>query len=328
MRIVFFGTPQFAVPPLQSVLDAGHLVCGVVTQPDRPRGRGQHVTESPVKQLARERHLPIAQPPRLRDPGVREVLEGWAPDLGVVVAYGQIVPKALLELPRFGMINVHGSLLPRYRGAAPVHRAVMNGDTVTGVTIMRVTPRLDAGAMFASGSRDIAASDTSEIVERDLSLLGARLLVEVIARIASGTATETPQDENLATYAPKLTKAESDMDWTRTAVELHNQVRGLHPWPHASTRLDGARLIVLESAVVNAHDARLDAQSDTAPGGAQAGTAPGTIRHVGRDALHVAAGGGTTLALLRVQPEGKRPMAIRDYLAGAHLEPGRRCAST
>ena len=144
-----------------------------------------------------------------------------------------------------------------------------------------------------------------------------RLLVDVIARIESGTATETPQDENLATYAPKLTKAESDLDWTRPAAELHNQVRGLHPWPHASTRVDGARLIVLESAVVDAHDAA-----------APADTLPGTIRHVGRDALHVAAGGGTTLALLRVQHEGKRPMAIRDYLAGAHLQPGQRCTST
>jgi methionyl-tRNA formyltransferase len=318
MRIVFFGTPQFAVPTLQSVLDAGHTVCGVVTQPDRPRGRGQHVTESPVKQLARQRHLPVAQPASLRDPGVREGLEAWAPDLGVVVAYGQIIPKALLDLPRLGMINVHGSLLPRYRGAAPVHRAVMNGDTVTGVTIMRVTPRLDAGAMFASVSREIAAGDTSGTVERDLSQLGARLLVDVVTRLASGTATETPQDENLATYAPKLTKADSDLDWTRPAAELHNQVRGLHPWPHASTRIDSARLIVLESAIVDA----------PAPAGAEGDTTPGTIRHVGRDALHVAAGRDTTLALLRVQPEGKRPMAIRDYLAGTHLQPGQRCTST
>jgi len=317
VRIVFFGTPQFAVPTLQSVLDAGHLVCGVVTQPDRPRGRGQHVTESPVKQLAGKHHLPIAQPASLRDPGVREGLQAWSPDLGVVVAYGQIIPKALLDLPRFGMINVHGSLLPRYRGAAPVHRAVMNGDTVTGVTIMRVTPRLDAGAMFASVSRDITASDTSETVERDLSELGARLLVDVVARIASGTATEIPQEETLATYAPKLTKADGDLDWTRPAAELHNHVRGLHPWPHASTRVDGARLIVLESAIVDAHEAT-----------ALADARPGTIRHVGRDALHVAAGGGTTLALVRVQPEGKRPMAIRDYLAGAHLQPGQRCVST
>jgi methionyl-tRNA formyltransferase len=321
VRIVFFGTPQFAVPTLHAVLEAGHLVCGVVTQPDRPRGRGQHVTESPVKQLARERHLPIAQPASLRDSGMRESLEAWAPDLGVVVAYGQIIPKVLLDLPRLGMINVHGSLLPRYRGAAPVHRAVMNGDTVTGVTIMRVTPRLDAGAMFASVSREIAATDTSETVERDLSQLGARLLVDMVARIASGTAAETPQDESLATYAPKLTKAESDLDWTRPAADLHNQVRGLHPWPHASTRIERARVIVLESAVVDAADA-------AAPSGVLTDAAPGTIRHVGRDALHVAAGSGTTLALLRVQPEGKRPMTIRDYLAGAHLRPGQRCTST
>lgn len=312
MRIVFFGTPQFAVPTLQALLDAGHSVCGVVTQPDRPRGRGQHVTESPVKQLARERGLPIAQPASLRDAGAGDSLETWAPDLGVVVAYGQIIPRPLLDLPRFGMINVHGSLLPRYRGAAPVHRAVMNGDAVTGVTIMRVTPRLDAGAMFAAATRQIAASDTSETVERDLSQMGARLLVDVVSRIAAGTATETPQDETLATYAPKLTKAESDLDWRRPAVALHNQVRGLQPWPHASTQIGGSRLIVLESAVA---------------GTADDGLTPGTIRHVGRDALHVAAGDGTTLALLRVQPEGKRPMAIRDYLAGAHLQSGQRCTS-
>jgi methionyl-tRNA formyltransferase len=313
MRIVFFGTPQFAVPSLQALLDAGHEVCGVVTQPDRPRGRGQHVTESPVKQVAREHGLPVVQPARLREPGVLESIAAWTPDLGVVVAYGQIIPTALLELPRFGMINVHGSLLPRYRGAAPVHRAIMNGDEVTGVTIMRVTSRLDAGAMFATATRAIAPDETSETVERDLARIGARLLVEVVAQIAAGHAVEVPQDEDLATYAPKLTKAESDLDWTRPATDLHNQVRGLQPWPHAATRIQGTRLIVLESTVVDGHD-------DNLP--------PGTIRHVGRDALHVAAGGGSTLALRRVQPEGKRPMDIRDYLAGAHLQPGQRCTST
>jgi methionyl-tRNA formyltransferase len=314
IRIVFFGTPQFAVPTLQALLDAGHIVCGVVTQPDRPRGRGQHVTESPVKQVARERQLPIAQPARLRDPGVPDAIAAWAPDLGVVVAYGQIIPASILDLPRLGLINVHGSLLPAYRGAAPVHRAVMHGDTQTGVTIMRVAPRLDAGAMFASATRPIAVTDTSEAVERDLSEMGARLLVEVVARIATGTATETPQDESLVTYAPKLTKAESALDWTKPAAVLHNQVRGLQPWPHASTHIDGTRLIVLESAVVETHDNPPAATS----------AAPGTILHVERDAIHVAAGGGTTLALLRIQPEGKRPMAVRDYLAGTPLRPGQR----
>ncbi len=303
LRVVFFGTPQFAVPTLQALLESRHVVCGVVTQPDRPRGRGNKVTAGPVKALALTRGLPVAQPATLRDAAIEATLRHWAPDLGVVVAYGQLIPANLLALPRLGLINVHASLLPRYRGAAPIHRAVLNGDTTTGVTIMRVAPRLDAGAMFATATRPIAPQETSEAVEHDLSDLGARLLLEVVEALAAGTATETPQDESLATYAHKLTKAEGEIDWTLPATTLHNRVRGLQPWPHAFTHVKGARVLVLDSAPM--------AESTNAP--------PGTVVHASADGLHVAAGNATSLALLRVQPEGRRAMTARDFLAGTPL---------
>src|SRR5688572_617463 len=186
LRVAFFGTPQFAVPSLEALLASRHAVCGVVTQPDRPRGRGQHVSDGPIKALAVSRGLPLLQPASLRDPAVEATLRTWAPDLGVVVAYGQLVPGALLALPRLGLINVHPSILPRHRGAAPVHRAIIAGDSVTGVSIMRVGPRLDAGAVFAMASRAIGENETSDAVETDLSHAGARLLADVVDRLADG----------------------------------------------------------------------------------------------------------------------------------------------
>jgi methionyl-tRNA formyltransferase len=308
VRVAFFGTPQFAIPSLDALLASRHTVCGVVTQPDRPRGRGQHVTEGLVKALAVSRQLPLIQPQTLKDPAVEATLRAWAPDLGVVVAYGQLVPDALLTLPRLGLTNVHPSLLPKYRGAAPVHRAVLAGDTSTGVSIMRVGPKLDAGAVFATATRDIGPDETSDAIETDLSHTGARLLVEVVDRLADGTATETPQDEALATYARKLTKAEGVLDWAQPARALHDRIRGLHPWPHASTHLNGLRLIVLVSQPVE--------EAHTAP--------PGTIVRADRDSLYVAAGHQTTLALLGVQPEGRRPMIIREFMAGHAARAGQR----
>jgi len=183
MVIVFFGTPQFAVPSLEHLIASSHEVRGVVTQPDRPRGRGQKVIDSPVKAAARQHGIPVVQPARLRDPAVTETIAAWRPDLGVVVAYGKLIPPDLLALPRFGMINVHASLLPKYRGAAPVHRAIIAGERETGVTIMQVVDALDAGDMLARTSRAIALDETSEEVERDLAVLGARLLVDVIGRL-------------------------------------------------------------------------------------------------------------------------------------------------
>lgn len=308
MVVVFFGTPQFAVPTLRRLLDSPHRVAGVVTQPDRPRGRGQKVTHSPVKALALERGLPVFQPDRLKPPDVSDTLRAWQPDLGVVAAYGRIIPEQLLTIPRLGMINVHASLLPRYRGAAPVHRAVINGDRETGVTIMRVVKELDAGAMFATVTRPIGPDETSDVVEEALAELGASLLLAVLDEIAAGTAHEEPQDDLQATYAPRLTKEEGLIDWSQSAAQIHNQVRGLHPWPHAYSFLNGARLIIRRSRV-------------GADAGAPHRSEPGTVTQIAPDALVVAAGQGQ-LDILEVQPEGRRPMLARDFTAGHRLSPG------
>ena len=309
LRIVFFGTPQFAVPSLERLLASRHPVAGVVTQPDRPRGRGQAVSNAPVKALAIERGLPLFQPSRLRDPDVETTLRRWQPDLAAVAAYGKLIPDHLLALPRLGMVNVHASLLPKYRGAAPVHRAVMAGETETGVTLMRVIRELDAGGMFAKAIRPIGPDDTSVEVERDLAALGARLLVDVVDALAAGMASEEPQDETEATYAPKLTKEEGLIDWAQPARAIHDKVRGLHPWPHAYTFVKGTRIIVLrtrvESSVGDAHQ-------------------PGLVVQVSREAIHVTAGDGGTIAIEQVQPEGKRPMSVRDFLAGHPVLAGNR----
>jgi methionyl-tRNA formyltransferase len=307
MVVVFFGTPQFAVPTLQRLLDSPHSVAGVITQPDRPRGRGQKITHAPVKALALERGIPVYQPERLKPPEVADALRAWQADLGVVAAYGRIIPEHLLTIPRFGMINVHASLLPKYRGAAPVHRAVVNGDSQTGVTIMRVVKELDAGGMFAKVTRSIAPDETSDAVETALADLGAELLVTVVNQLVSGTAREEPQDETQATYAARLTKEEGLIDWTQSAPQIHNRIRGLYPWPHAYTFFKGTRLIVLRSVVAT----RIP----------DASASPGTIAAVTSDAIHVATGDGE-LAVLYVQPEGRRAMRAHDFLLGHRLATG------
>jgi len=306
MVVVFFGTPQFAVPTLRRLLDSRHSVAGVITQPDRPRGRGHKITHAPVKALALERGIPVYQPDRLKPPEVADTLRAWDADLGVVAAYGRIIPEHLLTIPRSGMINVHASLLPKYRGAAPVHRAVINGDDQTGVTIMRVVKELDAGGMFATVTRPIAPDETSDVVENALAEMGAELLVTVVDQVASGTAREEPQDDAQATYAPRLTKEEGLIDWTQPASQIHNRVRGLYPWPHAYTFVNGTRLIVLRSVVADA-------------GGST--NSPGTILRVTSEAIHVATGDGE-LAILEVQPEGRRAMRAHDFLLGHRLATG------
>jgi len=309
LRIVFFGTPAFAVPTLERLLTSGHEVTGVVTQPDRPRGRGQRVSDAPVKTLAVERALAILQPERLS----RELFEGafanLSADLGVVAAYGKIVPQWLLDAPRLGMVNVHASLLPSYRGAAPVHRAVINGDTETGVTIMRVVKALDAGPMIASVRRPIDPDESSDVVERDLAVLGADLLVSVLDDLAAGRLTEQPQDEGAATYAPRLTKEEGLLDFTLPALGIHNRIRGLRPWPGAYTFLNGRRVAFTRSRV-----------SAAGAGGAAAGTCVAADA----SAIAVAGGDGGAVDILELQPEGRRVMSARDFLAGHRDLAGQR----
>jgi methionyl-tRNA formyltransferase len=305
LRVAFFGTPAFAVPTLDTLLTSRHEVVGVVTQPDRPRGRGQKTSDAPVKARAARAGLPILQPERLKDPSFVDAFAEWNADLGVVAAYGKILPESLLAMPRLGMINVHASILPRYRGAAPVHRAVIAGDYETGVTIMRVVKALDAGPMLARARRAIDADDTSEAVETDLAKLGAWLLLAVVDRIAEGRAEERPQDDNEATYAPRLTREEGAIDWALPAARIHNLVRGLYPWPHAYTFLEGRRIIVLR----------------TEPLPDQSGRPPGTVVEAHGERLCIAAGTGT-VRILQLQAEGKRPMPAREFLAGHRIDPG------
>lgn len=312
LRIVFFGTPAFAVPTLRRLLDSAHPVVAVVTQPDRPRGRGQRVSDSPVKSLAQTRDLPILQPTRLRDALFAEALRGLNPDLGVVAAYGKLIPEETLIVPRHGMINVHASLLPKYRGAAPVHRAVIDGEAETGVTIMRVEQMLDSGPMMAKVRRPIGPDETSDVIERDLAEMGAELLVQVVDQIAAGTQQEELQDFMLCSYAPRLTKEEGLIDWSLPASYIHNRVRGLYPWPHAYTYLDGTRVIVLNT--------RVDEAPTDAP--------PGTIVTASRDDLHVATGHEGRIAIHRIQLEGGRPLGVREFLAGHRVAPGARMVNT
>jgi len=307
LRIVVFGTPAFAVPTFDALLGSRHQVVGVVTQPDRPRGRGQKATAGPVKARAAAVAIPILQPERLKDQTFLEALSALRADLGVVAAYGKILSESVLAAPRLGMINVHASLLPRHRGAAPVHRAIIAGDTETGVTIMRVVKALDAGPMLARVTRTIGPDDTSEEVEHDLAAKGAALLVTAVDALAEGRARETPQIDAEATYAHRLTKEEGLVDWGRPAAAIHNQIRGLHPWPHAFTFARGQRLIL--------HRSGRSASGRSA--------LPGTVLEAAGDRLVVGTGDGS-LDLLIVQVEGKRPMTARDFLAGHQLVPGER----
>ena len=308
LRILFFGTPAFALVTLDALLGSRHRVVGVVTQPDRPRGRGQRVTESPVKHRALAAGVPVLQPERLRDAAFLAEAAALGADLGVVAAYGKILTDAVLAIPRLGLLNVHASVLPRYRGAAPVHRAVIAGETETGVTIMRVVKALDAGPMLAVARRPIGPGETSDRVERDLATLGANLLVTTIDDWTAGRANETPQDETLATYATRLTKEDGLVDWSSAADRLHNLIRGLHPWPHAFTFLQDRRVILHRSSV-----------ADVLPTNAE----PGTILEAQGDRLMVATGGGA-LDLLDLQAEGRRRMTAREFLAGHSVAVGDR----
>jgi methionyl-tRNA formyltransferase len=310
LRIVFFGTPAFAVPVLEHLILSAHQVVGVVTQPDRPRGRGQQTTESPVKQVALAHELPVLQPHGMSEPGLFERL----------AAYGQILPQSLLDLSRFGMINVHASLLPKYRGAAPIHRAVMAGERETGVTIIRLIRELDAGPMLGALALPIHEDRTSEELERELAFLGAALLVSIVDDIAAGAAVETPQDAGLATYAARLIKADGAIDWTQPARRIHDQIRGLHPWPHAFTYLGNARYIILKSALGQALEAR------TAPPDA-AGSFAGQILEASGDRLVVQCGAGDTLAITAIQAEGRRSQTVREFLSGRRLQAGQAFAA-
>ena len=326
LRIVFFGTPEFAVPTLTALLSSQHVVVGVVTQPDRPKGRGQRAHASPIKTLASAHNVPVLQPERLREPAFLEALSAFGADLGVVAAYGKILTDAVLQAPRLGLLNVHASLLPKYRGAAPIHRAVMAGETLTGVTIMRVVKALDAGPMLASVERPIGSDDTAVEVERDLAQLGAVALVNAVDRLSAGGIVETPQDESAATYAHKIQKSDGIIDWASSAATIHNKIRALHPWPHAFTDLEGARCLLLESRVDSEKRGTAPFSGESNEKGAvplfpELFPEPGTILVAHGDTLRVQTGDGQ-LNILRLQLEGRRPLTAREFLAGHPIAPG------
>jgi methionyl-tRNA formyltransferase len=347
LRVVYFGTPEFAIPTLTTLIQAPDVtVVAVVSQPDRPKGRGHRVAATPTKALAVLCGIPVLQPTKLRDTTFLSDLAALHPDLGVVAAYGRILPDALLQLPRLGMINVHGSLLPKYRGAAPVHRAVLAGDTITGVTIMRVVQELDAGPMLAATSRPIDPDETSMEVERALAQMGAVLLLDVVRQMARGDAVETPQDHAQVSYAPKVEKSESPIDWSLPARRIHNQVRGLQPWPLASTTIAGTRCLIHRTALgaslpgsgIRDSGSRDSGSGDSRSGDSRSGDSgsgdsrsedsrsgdSGLVISDQGFTVSVLAGDGQIVRLLQIQPEGRKTMSAREFLSGHRIKPGDR----
>ena len=303
MKIVFMGTPDFAVPCLDRLLREGHEVTLVVTRADRPRGRGHKLAAPPVKDYALAHDLPVYQPAGVKSDEAFERLREAAPDVIVVVAYGRILPPRVLELPRFGCINIHASLLPRYRGAAPIQWAVLNGETTAGVTSMQMNAGLDTGDMLISRAIPVPPDMTGGELHDALSTLGADVLADTLHALEAGTLTRTPQDDAASTYAPMLDKSLCPMDFSRPAARLHDQVRGLNPWPSASC-VCGDRLLKVHRTQV----------------GGACTAAPGTV--VALDPFTVACGDGTSLILCEVQPEGGRRMAAADFLRGHPIAVG------
>ncbi len=316
LKLLFMGTPIFAIPALEQLCRSRHRLKAVVTQPDRPRGRGRAMRPSPVKEWALKQGIPLLQPARLKDSSFLERVEAAAPDLIVVVAYGLILPEELLELPPLGCINLHASLLPAYRGAAPIERAVMEGADETGVTVMAITPELDAGDIILQERHPIGPADTAGEVSARLSAAGAQLLLQAVDRIAGGKESRRPQDAARATYAPPLTPDEARLDWSGDAVKLCNRIRGLNPLPGAYTTYRGKRLKIWRA--VPAADPAACALPRTAV------LPPGCIAGVEGGRLVVACGGGTFMELLELQPAGKRRIAAADFCCGYRLCVGTR----
>ena len=306
MKILFMGTPDFAVPSLRRLVESGHELCGVFTQPDKPKNRGMKLQASPVKEFALSHNLPVFQPVKLRDGTALAQIQDLAPELIVVAAYGKILPEEILAVPNRGCINVHSSLLPKYRGAAPINWAILNGEWETGVTIMHMAPELDAGDIIAQRATAIGPDETAPELFARLAELGAELLTEAVTAIEAGTASRTPQDSAQATYAPMLSRELSPINWRRTAGEIHNQVRGLIPWPAATAEFGGVRCKVYSTAVES-----LPAEE------------PGTVLAADKAGIVVACGDGTALRILELQPDGKRRMKAADFLLGHPLLPGR-----
>jgi methionyl-tRNA formyltransferase len=303
LKAVFLGTPDFAVPTLERMIVAGHDVLEVVTQPDRPKGRKQELTPSPVKQAALRHGIPLYQPERIRRPEAVEHLRALAPEIMVVVGYGQIIPQSVIDIAPLGIVNVHASRLPELRGAAPVQWSIARGDLQTGVTTMQIDAGLDTGDILEQSQTDIAQDETAPDLARRLSHAGAELLVHTLAGLSDGSVTPCPQNESRATWAPILKKEDGRIDWTQPAIRIHNVIRGFQPWPGAHTAFRGQSLHLWRSRISSR---RWD-------------FAPGTLVHEG--GVFALAGDGAALELLEVQLEGRKRMPAEVFANGHHLTP-------
>src|SRR5713101_6980873 len=309
MRIVFCGTPQFAVPTLKHLLAQPDFeIAGVITQPDRPRGRGQELSLSPVKQVAKAAHLPVHQPEKIRSPEAQELLKELSPDCVVIIAYGQIIPAGLLSIPPYGWINLHASLLPKYRGAAPINWAIVNGETRTGLTTMRIDAGLDTGPMLLKHETSIGPGETVPELTARLAEGGARLMAETLRKLERGEIVPAPQDNSQATLAPPLKKEDGRIDWFLPAPKIYNRIRGLQPWPGAFTKFRGATCRIWGKPL-----------RPVAAGGA-----PGIILPTQEDGLLVICGGATVLRVEHIQLEGRNRITDREFMNGAKIVPGEK----
>jgi methionyl-tRNA formyltransferase len=304
------GSATFALPSLNALFEKGYEITGVITQPDKPAGRGQQVQAPPVKKRAFELHLPIYQPRSVKNDEARALMENLAADMIIVVAYGKILPKWLLEMPHLGCINVHGSILPKYRGAAPVHWAVANGEQATGVCTMQLDEGLDTGPVYLCERMDIRPDETvTELYDR-MADLGAKVLIETVQRVENGTLTPVPQNHAEATLAPMLKKENGYIDWRMSAEQIHNRVRAFNPWPGTVAKFRGRVCKIVRSAVA----------ADRPP------LQPGLIQ-ASRNALTVVCGNGTLLEILSIQPEGRKSVSGMDFANGARMQLGEKFES-
>ncbi len=302
LRIVFAGTPDFSVPPLQALLNSEHKVVAVYTQPDRPSGRGRKLLPGPVKSLAVEAGAPLYQPASLKPAEEVEALRALAPDLMVVVAYGLLLPETVLGIPRLGCVNIHASLLPRWRGAAPIQRAIQAGDAESGVSIMRMDKGLDTGPVYLTKRIALAADETGGSLHDKLSVLGAEALMEALPGIADGSLQPAPQDDAHATYAAKLEKKEAQIDWNLPATDIERQVRAFNPWPVAYTRYENANLRIWDAHAIDGVTAE-----------------PGTVMSATREGVDVSTGNGL-LRITRLQMPGKRAMDAQDFINSQNIQ--------
>lgn len=309
MKLIFCGTPQFAVPTLERLIKEGFPIELVVTNPDEPSGRGYKLKPSPVKELAERKALKFYQPAKLKDPAVRAFICQYQPDAIVVVAYGHIIPPWMIDLPRLGCFNLHASLLPKYRGAAPIAWAIVQGERVTGVTAMRIDAGLDTGDILLQREEAIRDDDNTETLSGRLSLLGADLMVETLRALGRGTVVPRPQESSLVSLAPMLKKEDGEIEWAQTAEEIARRVRGLYPWPGTCTRFRGRNLHLWA------------AQPATSP--AAEGSTPGALL-IEQGRLFTVCGGATMLNVLELQLEGRKRLSARDFINGVRLTPGER----